>query len=239
MPILIWRWRWKQTLPYIVATIALLVPSGLTVGWGLTGPLNGRGLFGALRIYNDQWNFNSGLFHWLEVFLSNRSLEAPNAWAKGIVFGLMLVVLTAVFIAAARNLPEVRHLREVGEVRAVRSTLRLCAIPFMVYTLLTTTVHPWYIHILLAFIPFLPPVGQSARPVMSNAESLPHWFLTAPWLYLSGALALSYLTYIDPNDYREFEWIRQLEWLPVWIMVGLATLMWLNIRVWKLKSWSL
>ena len=46
----------------------------------------------------------------------------------------------------------------------------------------------------------------------------------APWIYLSGALALSYLTYIDPNDFREFEWVRQTEWLPVLVMFGLAIL---------------
>jgi hypothetical protein len=234
VPVLIWRWRWGQRLLFVAATISLLIPSGLRAGWGLFGPLDGRGLFGALRIYSDSWNFNSGLFHWLEEFLTNAGLVEVDAnfWTKRIVGLLMVGVLTAVFLAARRyrerNLPEVWNLREVFDARGI---LRLSAVPFMTYTLLTTTVHPWYIHILLAFLPFLPGTffnaegaeGQRGREFLS-------WLVTSPWIYLSGALALSYLTYIDPLDYREFEWIRQTEWLPVLIMVGLTLIVWIIFR---------
>ena len=209
-PALVWRWRWWQTVLFVIAIIGLLVPAGLRAGWGLVGPLDGRGLFGALRIYGDGWNFNSGLFHWLEVFLSNVGVADVNFWAKRIVGLLMVGLLTAVFLTARRVRSDNRAL------------LRLSAVPFMGYTLLTTTVHPWYLHILLAFVPFLPGiVGQFAK--------LPHklfrigkgWLLTIPWIYLSGALSLSYLTYIDPLDFRELEWVRQMEWLPVLALLGL------------------
>jgi hypothetical protein len=236
VPVLIWRWRWWQRLLFVAATIALLIPSGLKAGWGLFGPLDGRGLFGALRIYSDSWNFNSGLFHWLEEFLINAGLVEVDAnfWAKRVVGLLMVGVLTAVFLAARRY--RERNLREVGVVRGI---LRLSAVPFMAYTLLTTTVHPWYIHILLVFIPFLPGTTLGYLDTESaeeqRAQSLRErdsfgWLVTSPWIYLSGALALSYLTYIDPNDYREFEWIRQTEWLPVLALVGLTILVWLYGR---------
>ena len=235
VPVLIWRWRWGQRLLFVAATISLLIPSGLRAGWGLFGPLDGRGLFGALRIYSDSWNFNSGLFHWLEEFLTNAGLVEVDAnfWTKRIVGLLMVGVLTAVFLAARRyrerNLPEVWNLREVFDARGI---LRLSAVPFMTYTLLTTTVHPWYIHILLAFVPFLPEtLGDTESTEGQRARSLRRrgnfgWLLTAPWLYLSGALALSYLTYVDPLDYREFEWIRQAEWLPVWAVISLSVIVW-------------
>ena len=38
--------------------------------------------------------------------------------------------------------------------------------------------------------------------------------LVLPWLYLSGALIFSYLAYLNPQQYGELEWVRQLEWLP-------------------------
>ncbi len=45
----------------------------------------------------------------------------------------------------------------------IRSTLRAAAVPFMAYIVLTPTVHPWYILILLAFLPFLPPGKEEPR----------------------------------------------------------------------------
>ncbi|MFZ0547352.1 MAG: hypothetical protein WAM60_18040 [Candidatus Promineifilaceae bacterium] len=226
-PVLFWRWRWWQRLVFGAVTVGLLVPSGLRAGWGLSGPLDGRGLFGALRIYNDSWNFNSGLFHWLEVFLGNAGFEDANGWAKRIVLLAMLAVMLVVFVAARRYRSD------------LRGALRLSAVPLMAYVLLTTTVHPWYIHILLAFLPFLPGafvVGDTESTKEQRVLSLWRsgilgWLAAAPWIYLSGALALSYLTYVDPNDYREFEWIRQTEWLPAWGMVGMAVVVWISIRV--------
>jgi len=45
-----------------------------------------------------------------------------------------------------------------------------------------------------------------------------------PWLWLSGALALSYVTYLDPANQREYELVRQLEWLPALVFLGIALL---------------
>jgi hypothetical protein len=193
LPVLFRRWRWGQWALYGAVVVILLLPFGLQAGWGISGPLNGTGLFGAVRIYADQWNFNSGLFHWLEVSLlpSLGIPEATDRARQGVMLAL-LITLAGVWFRADRR-------------RNVRSTLRMMAVPFMAYLLLATTVHPWYALILLAFVPFLTP---------TPTESPRHWLSIAPWLYLSAALPLSYLTYLNPLDFRELEWVRQTEWWP-------------------------
>ncbi|NKQ36762.1 MAG: hypothetical protein HF973_14260 [Chloroflexi bacterium] len=201
-PILFWRWNWPQRIFYAFLTIALLIPFGLQAGWGLSGDLDGTGLFGALRIYGRQWNFNSGIFHWLEVWLAQQGIPNPTDTGKLIVFGAFGALLTAVFLLARTRLTP-------------RDTLRLTAVPFMGYVLLTPTLHPWYSLILLAFLPFLPP---------AQGEGRWRWLLVAPWLYLSGALIFSYLTYLDPLNFGELEWVRQLEWLPTLGLLGTAVL---------------
>jgi len=193
LPIIFWRWTWRQRIIYGLLALGLLVPFGVQAGWGLSGDLDGTGLFGALRIYSSQWNFNSGLFHWLEVFLVKQQAADPVGLAKMIIAIVMMGVLTAVFLLARTYKND------------VTAMLRLTAVPFIAYILLTPTLHPWYILILLALLPFLPPTAS---------ESGQRWWLAAPWLYLSGALIFSYLTYRDPLNFGELEWVRQLEWLP-------------------------
>jgi hypothetical protein len=202
-PILFWRWNWRQRIFYGLLTIGLLIPFGLQAGWGLGGDLDGTGLFGALRIYGRQWNFNSGLFHWLEVWLGKQQgVENATDTGKLIVLGLFVVVITAVFLQARTR-------------TAPRNSLRLMAVPLMAYVLLTPTLNPWYTLILIAFIPFLTPTED---------ESHWRWLLISPWLYLSGALIFSYLTYLDPLNFGELEWVRQVEWLPTLGLLGTAVL---------------
>ncbi|MBV7335835.1 hypothetical protein KFU94_47865 [Chloroflexi bacterium TSY] len=192
LPIFFWRWRWWTLVLYGVLVVGLLIPAGLNAGWGLTGELDGHGLFGALRIYGDQWNYNSGLFHWIELGLKNQGIVEFNEWAKRIVAALLIGTLLLVWLAARRATEP-------------RQILRLCSIPMMAYALLSATVHPWYILIVLAFLPFLTPgKGDSPR----------YWLFVLPWIYLSGAIVFSYLTYVNPQDLREYEWIRLTEWVP-------------------------
>jgi hypothetical protein len=205
LPVLFWHWRWRQLLLYGGLIIILLLPFGGQAGWGLTGPLDGTGLFGAVRIYADQWNFNSGLGHWLQVgYLPSLGVTQPFQTAKRLGLLALLAVLAVIWLQARRR-------------TALRPTLRLMAVPFMAYLLLTPTVHPWYALTLLVFLPFLPPAADEPRR---------YWLAVAPWLCLSATLPLSYLTYLDPLDFRELEWVRQLEWLPalalllVWMIYG-------------------
>ena len=198
-PVLFWRWSWRQRFVYGLAAIGLL-PSAMRAGWGLTGPLDGTGLFGALRIYSSQWKFNSGGFHWLAMWLGQQGNDDSLEIAKQIGFGLIIVIFMGVWLAARRR-------------QGIAVTLRLTAVPFMAYTLLTPTVHPWYVLILIALLPFLAP---------GEGESRRQWLLVLPWLYLSGTLIFSYLTYLDPQNFGELEWVRRLEWLPTLALLLVA-----------------
>lgn len=194
LPVWLPRWRGWGLLVFAATTPALLLPFGLTAGWGLTGPLDGRGVFGAIRIYGDQWNYNSGLFHWLAQGLTaaGREPDAATALAKRLVVLALIAVLAGVWLAARRTVTP-------------RATLRLLAVPWMAYLLLTTTVHPWYLLPLLALLPFgAPGPGETAW----------RWLDLTPWLYLAAAVMLAYLTYLDPANLREVPWVRRTEWWP-------------------------
>ena len=192
LPLLFFLWSWRQRILYGLVVFGVLLPSGLRAGWGLTGLMDGRGVFGALRIYSERWKFNSGLFFWLETWLSALGVPEPTDTAKLAVALLMGLTWLGVWVWAWRR-------------PGIRSTLRAAVVPFIAYIALTPTVHPWYILILLAFLPFLPP-----------DKGEPHflWFGILPWLYLSGSLIYSYLTYIDPSEFHELPWVRSLEWIP-------------------------
>lgn len=112
----------------------------------------------------------------------------------------MLLVLLLVWRQASAAAPMPDH----------RSALRLMAVPLMAHLLLSPTVHPWYALLLLAFLPFLPPARR---------ERWPRWLPALPWLYLSGALIFSYLTYLDPQNFAEREWVRQLQWAPAYLLL--------------------
>lgn len=47
-------------------------------------------------------------------------------------------------------------------------------------------------------------------------------FLIWPWIYLSLTVPLSYLTYIDPANLREFRFVRLIEYLPTFGLLGCA-----------------
>ncbi|MGD8623833.1 MAG: hypothetical protein PVJ34_04805, partial [Anaerolineae bacterium] len=171
-------------------------------------------LLGALRIYGLYWNYNGGLYHWLEVALSGYLTSGavppeivgwgPIRAAKLIVLGLLLVTLIVVW----------RKGRRVGDNLAL---MRLAAVPMAAYLLLATTVHPWYTTVLIPLLPFL-----RSRDTDGGSKFL--W----PALYFSGAVALSYLTYLDPANPREYDTVRLLEYLPTYLLLIWAA--WRNRR---------
>lgn len=200
-PIFWWRLNWGSRLLYVYLTIGMLVSPALRAGLGLTGELDGRGLFGALRIYNKQWNFNSGIFRWLEDWLETMGIVDPMVQAQEIVYFLLFVLLVSAW-RSSRHAPF-----------DLRATMRWLAVPLAGYLLLATTVHPWYLLALMPFLPFLTP---------GNEEPKRLWLWLLPWLWLSGVIALSYFTYIDPDELRDSDWIRLLEWLPTLGLLGIA-----------------
>lgn len=218
LPVLFWYWNWRQRFLYGILSISLLIPAGLLAGWGLSGPLDGTGLFGALRIYNDRWKFNSGLFFWVTRWLNDGDGYTPSpadGRVKLVVVAIMLIILLAVWVFAYHA-----HQRQDK-----RASIRLMTIPLMAYLLMTHTVHPWYALILLIFLPFLAPAQD---------ENKYYWLITAPWIYLSGGLIFSYLTYLNPDDFREYANVRNLEWIPTLILFGVATIVWLFLKKAKL-----
>jgi hypothetical protein len=97
--------------------------------------------------------------------------------------------------------------------------IRLSVIPIGAYLLFTHTVHPWYVAFIVPLLPFLLP----RRDEKSQAKRF-IW----PWMYLSVAVSLSYLTYIDPNNFREYDLVRLVEYIPVFVLLIWAAWPWLS-----------
>ena len=207
LPLLVRRWRVGPTLLYGSLLVAACAVFALGAGWGLTGPLDGEGVFGALRIYAAYWNYNGGVYHWLEALLSGHATPGavlpdvvgwrPIAIAKGIVGIAQLVVLVAVWHKVRGRDDDV-------------SLLKLAVVPVGAYLLLATTVHPWYVMLLVPLLPFL-----AVRGTREAGENCRIW----PWLYFAAAVSLSYLTYLDPANLREYDTVRLLEYVPLYLLL--------------------
>lgn len=207
LSVLICPWGWRRTLIYIALIFVVLLPVGLDAGFGLVGERDGEGLFGALRIYAARWNYNGGLYHWLEIAVSGYRTpgavptelvgEAPIRAAKAIAAILLTVVLAVTAWWARRC-------------RDTLGLLRSAMIPLGSYLVLTTTVHPWYVAVVVPLLAFL---------LRREGEVPERNRLIWPWIYLSVAVSLSYLTYLDPANLREYDWVRILEYLPFYALL--------------------
>jgi alpha-1,6-mannosyltransferase len=207
LPVVWRRWGWRYTVAFAALAIVACIPFAPGAGWGLAGPLDGEGLFGALRIYAAGWNFNGGLYPLLEVVLSGQWIpEAVRpgvassvlTWAAKLTVTILLgLVLLAVWLKGRRYNDNL-------------ALLRLAIIPLAAYLLLTTTVHPWYVTLIMPLLPFLPAKeGEAARTGR---------FLL-PWLTFSAAVALSYLTYLDPANLRETILVGLAEYVPLYLLL--------------------
>lgn len=175
------------------ATVAaLLVPFGLgAAGWGLTGD-DGTGLFGSARAYSRTFSFNGFL---------NGVLDPGSTTSTVVIASMMAAVLAVVWWRAGALAPD-----------DVLGHLRLAAVPVMAYVLGTPVLHPWYLVLLVALVPFLTPTPE---------ENGRRWWLVAPWAYLTTAVPLSYLTYLDPQRFAELRWVQLVEWVPtLTLLVG-------------------
>ena len=210
LPVVVRRWGWSRTLFYVGLVTAVCVPFALGAGWGLTGPLDGEGVFGAIRIYGTLWRFNGGVYPALEAVLS--VFVDPGAvmflgggaiyvWAaKAAVGAGLLGILAGVWWTGRQPSDDLTLLR-----RAV--------IPLAAYLLLTTTVHPWYVTLLAPLLPFL-----SLRDEESKAVGV----YLLPALYFAAVVPLSYLTYLDPENIRESAIVVLLEYVPTYILLLIA-----------------
>ena len=207
IPVLFWLWDWRQRLTWAASLGVPIAVAGAAVGLGL-GDDSGTGVFGSARAYTDTFRFNSGIYHWLERWISSQGLDdkgwnEPIALTRLVVAAVVIVLLVAIGAFARRR---------VGDARRV---LRMLSLPVMVYVLFTPVLHPWYTLLLLGLLPFLAP---------GERESPSRWMVLAPWIALSGVLIFSYLTYENPAHFAEREWVRRLEWYPTFVLLGLAGL---------------
>jgi len=232
LPVVARRWKRTHAALYLAAIAAICLPFGLRAGWGLRLPPDGTGLLGATLVYGAYWNFNSGLYHWLEVLLSGYPTPGPvpqEAVGWGPIYAakaLSGLLLGAVLWGVWRAQRAPRPLRTPSPLLPQRasdpiSLLRWSLVPLAAYLLLTTTVHPWYLTWVLPFAPFLFPVGTSP------SERRPRRAL-APLLYWTAVVPLSYLTYLDPGRPREVGWVRLVEYVPLYALLAWAALPWLR-----------
>jgi hypothetical protein len=225
VPVFLRRWRWKWLLIYLGIIIGFLALFANGAGWGVLGPLNGTGVFGAMRIYLSQWNFNSSLYHWLEVLISG--YNTPGAVPVEVVGRMPILVARSVTSAAIMLISlltgwwawRLDDPQGASYLTRTLSLIRLSVIPIGAYLLLTHTVHPWYVTFIVPLLPFLLP--------REDEESQTRRFIW-PWLYLSLAVSSSYLTYLDPENLREYDLVRLVEYLPVFVLLIWAAWPWLS-----------
>jgi hypothetical protein len=221
LPVVVRHWGWRNLLVYagLIAAVCLLFAIG--AGWGLAGPLDGEGLFGAIRIYTTYWNYNSGLYHWLEVGLSGYRTPGgvpPETVGWGLIRAAKAIVSIALGLvlgAVARwswrsKSAQTSETFGTSKVFSALALVRLAAIPFAAYLLLATTIHPWYVTLVVPFLPFLSP-REGEAPRVGR-------FLW-PGLYFSLAVSLSYLTYADPDNLREYRLVRLVEYIPLYLLL--------------------
>lgn len=229
LPVVARRWGLRRILVYAGLVVGACLPFAMGAGWGLAGPLNGEGLLGALRIYSTYWNYNGGFYHWLEVGLSG--YQTPGAvppevvgWgpiqASKFMVALMLGLTLVVVGWRSWKYAGERVTTQDGPASPVSSAhslalLRLATIPTAAYLLLAVTVHPWYVTLIIPLLPFLAP---------QKGEATAWGRFLWPWLYFSMAVSLSYLTYWDLDNLREYRWVRLVEYIPLYVLLVWAML---------------
>jgi hypothetical protein len=207
LPVVTRRWGWRRTIVYAGLIVVACLPFALGAGWGLTGPLDGEGLFGALRIYAAHWNYNGGLYHWLEVWLSGYRTPGP---VPPEIVGWGPIRAAKLIVAVALGLVLIAVWRMSQRCDDDLALLRLAMAPLAAYLLLATTVHPWYVTLIIPLLPFLPP---------KKGEATRSGRFLFPWLYFSAAVSLSYLTYLDPANLREYDLVRIAEYVPLCLLL--------------------
>jgi alpha-1,6-mannosyltransferase len=192
-PVFARRWGLARTALFAAAVILPLALFAAGAGWGLTGTADGRGVFGAVRIYSAEWEFNSGLYYWLARLLTPESARLLGLLVPALVSGLV----------------GWRLWREKDDVDPLR-LVRLAAYPFAAYLLLAHTIHPWYITLMLVLLPFFWP-APGEQPAVSR------WIW--PWIYFMFFEAFTYLSYTGIEAPQGLPLIQTSAYLPFWLLI--------------------
>jgi len=217
VPIFFRRWRLSGIVLYLLSTGLPLVFLGLITGFGLGQQMDGRGLFGAIRVYAQFWEFNaSPLFEFVSAWPVGNH-EIANRLAR-ILTGL-IVLFTVVW--SARKAWRLGQL-DPDPIKGGRVLVRLSILPVGIYLLLSPTVHPWYVTWVIPVIPFfIPAKGEPARI----------WRWAIPWICFTITVAYSYLAYLSPGKSEVPIWVLWMEYLILY-----ASLAWASLPYWRLLA---
>ena len=84
VPMFIQRWGVKRLILFGLSVAIPLAGFAAGAGWGLIGPPDGQGVFGALRIYAATWNFNSGLYIWIAKMMTADAARLVSVLVPGL-----------------------------------------------------------------------------------------------------------------------------------------------------------
>ena len=161
----------------------LLLPVGVLAGY-LPYSDAGAGLFEGLSAYAARWRFNDSVFSLVVEGLRLAGVDADGAHSGARLFCAGAVALTCLAAPVLMADP-----------------LRVLFVVLSVFTLLSPTLHPWYLLWILPFLPFFP---------------------NPAWLCLSGLVVLSYEVlgrYLHLGVWEEQAWVRLVEFAPFYLLL--------------------
>ena len=202
LPLFIRRWRWKGLSIYLGLTLIAYLPF-LNAGLGVKPGTPGTGVWGAALIYARLWNTNAGIYFWLVNGLSNLGLAEAEIIIKAITI-LTLASIGVWWLWRAEQ-------SEAGDGGRIIEGMTIL---LSAYLLLSATVFPWYVTLMIAIVAALP---------LDRSRAWRMVFIG--WIYFSGAVNLSYLFYIDPGNPGEIEWVRTVEYLPLLLLLAGALIL--------------
>ena len=199
----LWLKRWKSAGVFIYALVVLIPISlfAVNAGLGLLGKLDGTGVFGALRIYSRYWQFNQNPV--ISIFTSIRGFDDES---YGLIFRGVLVSLFMIVIIWSAFKAWKMDSSNLELTNRNRSLIRLSLIPAGAFVILSPTVHPWYVTLVVAFLPFF---------YASKDEAYSLLFWAYPWIWFSLTVSLTYLAYLDPSGSNIPGWVVWVEYLPL------------------------
>lgn len=201
VPLFLRRWSIRHFMLFGAVVILGFVPF-FDAGLGIGQQDDGSGIFGAVRIYTNEWKTNDGFFYGLVLLLEPHSND-PIRTAR-IVSNLILLLFGGWILLRTPSNVTLEKLIQNG------------AVLISVYLLLAAAMFPWYLTWLIALLPLLP----FHRKISSS-------IFLGGWLYFTWAVQLSYLIYLDPTNPRENLWMRYAQYGPLFGILFAALLVWL------------
>lgn len=206
VPLLIRRWRVVGTLAFGAGVLALAAP--YRFAW--RGLLSGLGTEAGQAVFNDS-------VHYVLVRLAAR-LTTHAATLTGLLTAGLLGA-TAVALAWRGG-------------ASGRDLARNTAILLGLALLLNAVVEPWYLTWLLPFIALF--LGAGLAEASGSGERRASRAVWWGWLWLSGAVQLTDLTYLGPQATRWWPLIRAVEYGPLALLLVWAGIQ--HLRAWRHRA---